>query len=87
MLTHAPARSEASAVVAAHREQRLNRLEDLFLQAAADHGNMTGRHRPYAVTFQGMLDSYAELIVGGDLDPDDHLVYRAVHQFMHGIFS
>lgn len=87
MLTHGPALSEANAVVAGHRELRLRRLEDLFLQAATDHGNMTGRHRAYAVTFQGMVDSYAILIVGGDLEPDDHLVYRAVHQFMHGIFS
>ena len=86
-LTVAPQRSEAFAVVEGHHRQRRSLLEDLFLQAAADHGNMTGRHRAYAVTFQGMLDSYAKLILAGEIELDDHVVYRAVHQFMHGIFS
>lgn len=87
MLSHAPPRSEAGAVMAPTRARQLARLEQVFLQAAADHGNMTGRHRVYAISFLGMLDSYAELLAEGELAFDEHLVYRAVHHFMHGIFS
>ncbi len=86
-LMFAPPHSEAFSTVASYRLRQRQHLELLFLQAAADHGNMTGRHRAYAVTFQGMLDSYQALIIDGEVELDDHLVYRAVHQFMHGIFS
>mgnify|MGYP000948446399 CR=1 FL=1 len=87
MLNHAPMSSEAGAVVAPTRVRQVDRLEQVFLSASADHGNMIGRHHAYAVTFQGMLDCWADLLAAGELTYDDHLVYRAVHQFMHGIFS
>lgn len=68
-----------------HRQQQL--LENLFLQAAEDHGNMKGRHRMYAATFLGMINTYISLALNGYATVDDELVYKAVHQFMHGIFS
>lgn len=68
-----------------HKQQQL--LEDLFVQAADDHGNMKGRHRMYAATFLGMINTYISLTLNGYATVDDELVYKAVHQFMHGIFS
>ncbi len=67
------------------KQQRL--MEDLFLRAAEDHGNMQGRHKAYAATFLGMLNTYISLSLNGlgELDPEQ--VRNAVHQFMHGIFS
>jgi TetR/AcrR family transcriptional regulator len=62
-------------------------LEALFLAAADDHGNMRGRHEAYAATFLGMINTYIGLALNDLATINDHLVYRAVHQFMHGIFS
>ena len=63
------------------------RLEALFLRAAMDHGNMRGRQRSYAATFLGMIHTYIGLALNDYVQLDDELLYRAVHQYMHGIFS
>jgi AcrR family transcriptional regulator len=69
-------------------DQALHQLvETMFIQAAQDHGNMKGRHRAYASTFVGMVNTYIGLALNGHATLDDELVYKAVHQFMHGIFS
>lgn len=62
-------------------------MEELFLKASEDHGNMKGRHKAYAVTFIGMLNTYILVAFKGSVKLDDQLVYRATHQFMHGIYS
>lgn len=67
------------------RQQQI--LQDLFLQAANDHGNMKGRQISYAASFLGLVNTYALLILNEEIEPDDTLIYRVVHQFMHGIFS
>jgi AcrR family transcriptional regulator len=67
------------------RQQQL--LERLFIKAVSDHGNMRGRHRAYAATFLGMINTYIGLSLNGYIELNDELTYRAVHQFMHGIFS
>jgi len=83
----APSASEAFKAVAAANERQQQFLEGLFLQAAKDHGNMRGRQRAYAATFLGMLNTYIALVLNGYAKLDDDLVRKAVHQFMHGIFS
>jgi len=62
-------------------------LEQMFLQAGAQHGNMKGRHTMYAVTLMGMLHTYIALMASGQVEMRDQLRRQAVHQFMHGIFS
>ena len=69
----------------AGKQQRL--LERLFVQAAGDHGNMKRRHRAYAATFLGMINTYIGLSLNGYIRLNDELTFKAVHQFMHGIFS
>ena len=83
----APPRSAAFQAVAQlnHKQQVL--IERLFIRAVDDHGNMRGRHRAYAATFLGMINTYVGLALNGYIELDDALVYQAVHQFMHGIFS
>jgi len=83
----APVDSIPFKVVAEINQKQQQLLEDLFLQAANDHGNMKGRHRMYAATFLGMVNTYVSLSLNGYASMDDELVYKAVHQFMHGIFS
>jgi hypothetical protein len=69
-----------------HQQYRL--LEEMFRQAAVQHGNMHGRQQQYAVSLKGMVDTYIGLWLRGyvDLKADD-VRHRVVHQFMHGIFS
>lgn len=64
-----------------------SRIEDVFQQAVVNHGNMAGRHQAYAATFLGMVNTYVGLALNGYTDLDDELVYKAVHQFQHGIYS
>ena len=64
-----------------------NRLETLFTEAVADHGNMRGRHRYYSETFQGMVKTWAMLTLNKEIELNDDTLTRAVHQYMHGIFS
>ena len=67
--------------------QLLDILEELFIEAAKDHGNMKMRHKIYAEMFLGLLNTFALLSLNGELKIDNHLQYRIIHQYMHGIFS
>ena len=62
-------------------------LERMFVEASADHGNMKGRERAYSETFQGMVRTWAMLVLNNEATLNDQTLTRAVHQFMHGIFS
>ncbi len=62
-------------------------LERLFLAAVPDHGNMRGREKAYAATFLGMINTYVGLALNGRAALDDKVVYQALHQFQHGIYS
>jgi AcrR family transcriptional regulator len=83
----APQGSESYQAVSRLNLEQHQILEKLFLEAARDHGNMRGRHVAYAVTFQGMLNTYIGMAFNGHIQLDDPLRRQAVHQFMHGIFS
>ncbi len=82
-----PTGSDAFMVVSGLNAKQQQLVEQIFLQAVADHGNMRGRHRAYAATFLGTINTYVGLALNGYLELDDELVHRAVHQFMYGIFS
>ena len=82
-----PSDSDSFKAVAAVNEKQQQILEALFLKASNDHGNMKARHQAYAATFLGMINTYIALALNGYAKLDDDLVRKAVHQFMHGIFS
>lgn len=62
-------------------------FESLFIAAAQDHGNMRGREKAYSESFQGMLGVWSLLFINKELELTDQALEKAVHQFMHGIFS
>ena len=86
-LWFAPPDSESAAAVAPIFARLRRTLEALFDAAATDHGNMRGRSHAYAVTLLGMINSYVSLYLQEQVALDDDLAFRAVHQFMHGIYS
>lgn len=83
----APTHSEAFGTVAPLNEKQQSLIETLFIQAAEQHGNLKGRHRRYAATFLGMINTHIALSLNGYLELNQGLGHRAVHQFMHGIFG
>ncbi len=86
-LWFAPPHSDAHIAVVKFQDRQHQALEALFQLAAGDHGNMRGRHQAYAATFLGMLNTYIGLALNDYVELNNELVYKAVHQFMHGIFS
>ena len=82
-----PAASEATLAVRPWGMRQQEMLVELFIAAAADHGNMKGRHRRYAVSYLGQVNTFIGLVLNGYLEPGDELVFNLVHQFMHGIYS
>lgn len=86
-MSFAPPESDPTQAMFVYGRDQYFLLEELFVGAAADHGNMKGRQRAYAVTFLGMINSYISLWLLGHIVLDDALTFQAVHQFMHGIYS
>lgn len=86
-MVFAPPESDSFKAVIGYQEKQYHLLEALFTRAAEQHGNMKNRQQRYAVTFQGMIDTYIGLSLNGSVALDDPLRHLAVHQFMHGIFS
>jgi AcrR family transcriptional regulator len=82
-----PPDSDSFRAVAVINERQQQTLEALFIKTANDHGNMRGRHQAYAATLLGMINTYIALGLNGYATLDSELVTKAVHQFMHGIFS
>ncbi len=68
-------------------ESQLKILEELFINASKNHGNMKGRHKPYAVSLLGMVNTYIQMCFSGTIEINDEVTFKAVHQYMHGIYS
>lgn len=86
-LQYAPPESEPNQAVSPFRREQQEILQSLFIQAVQDHGNMRGRHTVYAATFLGMIHTYIGEFLNGTTSLEDPLTFKAVHQFMHGIYS
>lgn len=86
-LWFSPPESEAHRALARWNDEQYRLIETLFAQAATDHGNMRGRQRAYAATLLGMIHTYIGLWLSGNIDLDDTVLYQAIHQFQHGIYS
>lgn len=86
-LLFAPPDSDPAKVARRQWEHHYELLEDLFRKAAEDHGNMRGRSQAYAITLIGMINSYIAFSFQSQSGLDQEWAFRAVHQFMHGIYS
>ncbi|MDR1748105.1 MAG: TetR/AcrR family transcriptional regulator [Spirochaetaceae bacterium] len=69
------------------RKEVISTIETLFTQTSRDHGNMRGREKIYSITFLGLIETCAHLVLNNELDVGMHMEYRIIHQYMHGIFS
>lgn len=83
----APPESESNQAIRPYAQAQHEMLEEVFLQAAKDHGNLQGRQKRYAIGFLGVINAMIGLHLQDELKLDDEVVYQTVHQFMYGIFS
>ena len=86
-LMFAPMESEARLSAAIFLDEQFRLFEDMFKRNEEIHGNMIGRSRRYAVTFQGVVNSYITMSLYDNSSLDRESAHNACHQFMHGIFS
>ena len=82
-----PPQSSTYRAISPYQEKQQKIISGFFKEAAQQHGNMIGRHNAYAISFLGMVFAYTTLALQEELPLDNQMVYKAVHQFMHGIFS
>jgi TetR/AcrR family transcriptional regulator len=84
---YAPPESEANQSVRPFIKEQHAILEDVFIRAAEDHGNLRGRHQRYAAGFLGVINAMIGLYFNSGIELNKDVVYQTVHQFMYGIFS
>ncbi|HEU4327953.1 MAG TPA: helix-turn-helix domain-containing protein [Roseiflexaceae bacterium] len=82
-----PPDNDAFQIVAAANARQQQLLEDLFQAAAADHGNMRGRHRLYAAMFLGVINTHIALFLNSHIQLDETALQQAVQHFSYGIYS
>lgn len=86
-LLFAPEDSDTMKAIKPIYARQLQIIEDVFIKAVVNHGNMKGKHQIYASTFIGMINTYINLFFLNELELDDESIYKAVHQFSYGIYS
>jgi TetR/AcrR family transcriptional regulator len=86
-LSFAPPENEAHGAMLPFLQDQQQVLEDLFFQAAEDHGNLRGRQSRYAAGFIGAVNAPILLFLNQGLALTEAVRHQTVHQFMHGIFS
>ena len=82
-----PPESEANQAMRPFIDQQNEMLENLFMRATENYGNLRDKHSRLAVSFLGEINALIGLKLNGKLNLNDALVYQTVHQFMYGIFS
>ena len=86
-LMYSSEQSEAWKTIYPYVERQYTILEEVFRHAEQDHGNMRGRSKRYAISFQGMINSYITTFFYGQLALGEESAYLACQQYMYGIFS
>ena len=79
--------SEPNQAVSQFSIEQYRLVEEMFVRASEQHGNLKGRHGTYAATFIGLINTYIGLFLNDHIVLNEPLVYKAVQQFMYGIFS
>ncbi len=82
-----PVQSVTYQAILPYTQKHTSALLQFFQQVSQQHGNMRGRELILATSFQGLLFSYASMVLQGEFEINQPRVNQAVHQFMHGIFS
>jgi len=86
-LYFSPRQNPVRVVSLNHFARRQALIENVFFEAAREHGNLRGKHRRFAFSFVGSLNSYIVLQLDDEITITDRLRRDIIHQFSHGIYS
>ncbi len=86
-LYFAPPQSPFTKLSTEYMKRQYVLFENLFIEAAKDHGNMKNRHKKLSITLLGFINSYIGMWMSEQVELNDDDVFSASHQFMHGIYS
>jgi TetR/AcrR family transcriptional regulator len=86
-IAFAPLESEAHIAQRKHKQVLYKIIEELFLSAIPEHGNLKNKEKQLTASFVGLLQSYIGLYLGGAAALNESVSRSLVKQFMYGIFS
>lgn len=81
-----PRQAAVQALIAPWQQQVRELLLGLFKAAGPQHGNLIGHEPLLATALQGLLHAYALDLLNGSLSRSEDFVYKAVKQYMYGIY-
>ena len=79
--------NEAHTAAAPFHASLFHQIEQIFIDAARDHGNMRGRQRANAATLLGTINTYIAMAINDQAALDEATVHQVVKQFSYGIYS
>lgn len=79
--------NEAHIIALPYHESLFHRVEQIFIDATRDHGNIRGRQHAIAATFLGTVNTYIAMALNERAALDDLTIHQLVKQFSHGIYS
>jgi TetR/AcrR family transcriptional regulator len=82
-----PIQSTTYQTILPYTQKHQTDLLNFFRNVSTQHGNLLGRELILATSFQGLLFTYASMVLQGEIEITQPRIHQAVHQFMHGIFS
>lgn len=85
-LNYLPGQQHLVELLAPWQSQLQSVLLELFSQALPQHGNLRGHEQLLSSVLQGLLNHYALQSINGSLSLDDEMLYKAVKQYMYGIY-
>ena len=83
----APNQSIPYKVIFPYTQKHQNAFIQFFQQVSKQHGNMRRHELIITNSFLGFLFSYVSMVLQDEVEMDQTQINRAIHQFMHGIFS
>lgn len=86
MLYFLPPEHEARMATAPLFEEQQRLLEGVFLAAVGGHGNLRGKHQRLASTLMAHINSFAILMLNGQLGEAEIRPHEVVQQFSYGIY-
>jgi TetR/AcrR family transcriptional regulator len=86
---YAPEESDVNICSFTFRKKIYDIINNIFLRAEQDHGNMKGRNKKYTISFLGTLYTYIIMSFSQNLEIelDKECKSEVVRQFLYGIFS
>jgi len=86
-ISFSPPDSEAFSAQKKYMEKLYCIIENLFVQAVNEHGNLRNKEKLLTASLIGLLNTFIALYLSNSIKIDETIERAIVKQFMHGIYS